>query len=67
MVVGWLDCRISYTLLRARNVVGFELTVIVALMAIDKPIKQCVECYRVVVVARVAELVQEDKLAQMLW
>ena len=34
---------ISYALLRAWNVVGFELTVIVVLVAIDKPIKQCVE------------------------
>ena len=53
-------------LLRAWNTVGLKLAVILLLAALHQKVQVYMECFRVVVVARMAELVKKDKLAQML-
>ena len=48
------------------DVVGFEFAVVGALIAANMCVEKLVKCRGVIMVARMAELVQKDELAQVL-
>ena len=59
-------CKYGLLLDYAGDVVGFEFAVVGALIAANMCVEKLVKRRGVIMVARMAELVQKDKLAQVL-